>query len=344
MTKPSPPRVSRHVSERGLDISDRIHRSGWAIVRSLRAHVLWLGGLLLGGFIGLACAMISPILVIVAVISLATAAIVIARPEIGALSVVCLALVVPHDLLFRHGLSLGSGSLKVTDALIGLSLAGWIAHRAVDRDARRMPWWPVSWAVSAILVIALFAVSTNAGNGGSTQLALTDLRPLLALSLVFPLVAFLDRGVSSRGGASFGSRRMRSRSCVDHRPLCHRVRGLPATFSSGAIRVTDVAFVAPLIGVIWALVLLPSLRAAGSASISVATRGILLGRAVLHAAARGLADARSDRCLRVAPDDSPAAANAPWLAVGFGRLLRRGDCCHQRRFVRPGGESALPAA
>ena len=226
-----------------------------------------LGGLvLLGAFVGvvvgLMSARVSPAMPIAVAFAAATVIVVARRPEVGALAVVCLTLVVPRELLFERGISLGGGSLKVTDLLILLTLAAWIAHRALDRDARRLPSMAASLLVLGIVLCGVGALLTNADRGGSTQFALTDFRPFLSLLLVFPLVAFVSDQPSLR--RSLGAVLLAAAAGgVWISFLFLRGEGAKASFSGGALRVTEVSFVAPMIATVWALVLLPHCRTIG---------------------------------------------------------------------------------
>jgi len=210
--------------------------------------------------VGLLSATTSPTTVFALLVAVSVAVIVVRRPEVGALAVICLALVVPRDLLFDRGVPLGGGSLKATDLLIALTLGAWLAHRAIDLGARRLPSRSAIILVLGLVLWGVAAVMTNADRGGTLQLALTDFRPFLSLFLMFPLVAFLsDRGSLRRAleaillaGAAGG---------VWISVLYLQGQGSEASFSGGALRVTEVAFVAPLIGAVWALVLLPHCRA-----------------------------------------------------------------------------------
>lgn len=199
----------------------------------------------------------SPTAAGVVILGLVTAWVVLERPEVGALGVVCLALVVPREILFDRGLPVGSGSLKVTDVLVVLSLGGWIAHRATDPRARRLPSAPVTALILTVVAIAAGSLAFAHVRGGSLQMGLTDCRPLLSLLLVFPLVAFLGSAASlSRAlGAVLAACTVGSAWIL---VLFVFGEGSQASFSGGALRVTEVAFVAPLIGAVWALVLLPN--------------------------------------------------------------------------------------
>ena len=237
--------------------------------RSLRAgrpvaglRTLWivLLGVAGGLGVGLLSVATSPAAALALIAAVTVAVIVVGRPEVGALAVVCLALVVPRDLLFDRGVPLGGGSLKATDLLIVLTLGSWLAHRAIDPSARRLPSRPASLLVLGLVLWGVAAIVTNADRGGSLQLALTDFRPFLSLLLLFPLVAFLTNRSSLLralealllAGAAGG---------VWISVLYLQGQGSEASFSGGALRVTEVAFVAPLIGAVWALVLLPHCRA-----------------------------------------------------------------------------------
>ena len=235
---------------------------GFSIGGGRRLGGLVLLGAFVGVVVGLMSARVSPAMPIAVAFAAATVIVVARRPEVGALAVVCLTLVVPRELLFERGVSLGGGSLKVTDLLILLTLAAWIAHRALDRDARRLPSMAASLLVLGIVLCGVGALLTNADRGGSTQFALTDFRPFLSLLLVFPLVAFVSDQPSLR--RSLGAVLLAAAAGgVWISFLFLRGEGAKASFSGGALRVTEVSFVAPMIATVWALVLLPHCRTIG---------------------------------------------------------------------------------
>jgi O-antigen ligase len=220
-------------------------------------------GIVLGLAVGFGSGLVGPVPLLAASLAAGASVAIIARPEVGALAVVCLTLVVPRELLFDRGIPLGGGSLKITDVLVLLSVGGWFAHWAVSPSRRAVPAPSRSIVVMVVVVmgLAIAAVGTNASRGGSVQDALTDLRPFTALLLVFPLAAFVRR---QRDLAM--ALRVTLLACAVGAGwiivLYLAGNASAATYAEGALRVTDVTFVAPLLGTVWALVLLPYTKGA----------------------------------------------------------------------------------
>ena len=133
-------------------------------------------GILAGLVIGAGSGIVGPGPILAACLGATLGVAVVSRPEAGALAVVCLALVVPRELLFERGINVGGGSLKLTDVLTLLSFGSWFVHWAVAPSGRRTfaPSRSITTMVVIVMGLSIAAVATNASRGGSVQYALTD--------------------------------------------------------------------------------------------------------------------------------------------------------------------------
>jgi len=197
----------------------------------------------------------SPVVVSGGLVSVLLFAVILRHPEVGALISLILVAIVPRDVLFERGLSLGEGNLKVTDLLLIATLACWLAARTVDPE--RYP-LPSGWTTILILGFLLFAavsLATAQAIGTPQKLSLLELRPLLSYLLVFPLVSgarswrHLRAGILLLLAAAMISAGI---SVVEY------VRGVGsgATFADGALRVDSATLLMPLVAAVSALALL----------------------------------------------------------------------------------------
>jgi O-antigen ligase len=247
----------------------RVSGWGWSLSTQLLSAVA------AGVGLAVAATVITPTALFVLCVGAVVAGLILRRPEHGALAVVCLTLIVPRDILFGPGVPIGGGALKVTDVLVGLTLASWLVHRAVDPAARRLPSRLTRSLVLAVLAVVAFGVLTGVERGNPLQLALTDLRPFLSLALVFPLIARIRTvgGVRDAVGILLGASLVGSAWIIG---LYVTGSGSEATFSSGSLRITEVTFLGPMLGSIWAIILLPHVRRIGHRVAVVLVAGISL--------------------------------------------------------------------
>jgi O-antigen ligase len=213
------------------------------------------GGALIAGYAHSA----SPGAAVVAVAAVAAILAIVRYPEWGALTVVCLAIVVPRETLFGQGITLGPGSLKITDALVLLTLGAWLAHRAIDPGARRLPGALVTALTLGVVGVGVMGVVVGRLNGIQLQQSLNEFRPLMAYLLVFPLVAFI-KDLRALRRALVAVLAACAAGSIWIIWLYVQGEGSAATFTTGAIRVTEVTFLPAMLGSIWALVLLPHCR------------------------------------------------------------------------------------
>lgn len=229
------------------DVWHRGRRAGLGALAALAAVSL-----------GVGVAVLSWPIVVAAVFGPVVVAISFSRPEIPAIAVVALTLLIPRDVLLGPGIAVGEGALKITDILIGLAVVGWLVRRGIDRAARTMPPLSISTGVTAILGIAVLTGLYAFGLQPPRD-ALNELRPLLAYLLIFPLVACVRTPVQRRQAmiAILGASLAASVWII---ALYAAGEGSAATYADGAIRVTEVPFVAPMVGSIWSLVLATRLQ------------------------------------------------------------------------------------
>jgi O-antigen ligase len=198
----------------------------------------------------------SPLLLALGLAGLAAGLMILLRPDIGALLVLLIVALIPRESLFEHGLPFFGGSLKVTDLLIGASLVAWVLGREVRPELRRLPSPQTSLLLLVFLGVCVVSILWAQRMGTPLKLSLLELRPLLSLLLVFPLVA----GVRRRRDLVVGLAIVLTAAAVESVDIIWRYvqgEGTAALFSEGALRVTDVVFVYPLVAFVWALTLLP---------------------------------------------------------------------------------------
>jgi O-antigen ligase len=207
------------------------------------------------------------------VVAGACAIVVVRHPEWGALAVVSLAMVVPRETLFGGGIPVGPGSVKLTDALVVLSIGAWVAHRAIDPGARRLPSPSVTALVLGMVAVGVTGVVVAGLNGVPLQQSLNEFRPFMAFLIVFPLVAFV-RGLPGLRQALVAVLSACAVGSAWIVLLYVQGEGSEATFTSGAIRITEVAFLPAMLGSVWALVLLPHCRTMAQ-QVSVSLLGVV---------------------------------------------------------------------
>ena len=180
------------------------------------------------------------------------------RPELGALLILVLAVIVPRSVLFERGIPLAGGNIKVTDLLLGLTLGSWLAGAIATRRQLRLPRLSVTLALFGFLAAALIGVITAYFMGTSPKFAMLELRPLLMYLLILPLVEWaqntqrLEHGLSVVLVALAGA----SAIAVGRYIAGH---GTAAIYAGTATRVIGWSSFS-LLGLIWALLLLAFTR------------------------------------------------------------------------------------
>src|SRR4051812_19718084 len=112
-------------------------------------------------------------------------AILVGRPQVGALALIVLVALFPRSELFDQGLPLAGGEIKLTDALVGATLAAWLMQAAVRPERQRMPSRGLTITLLVFLGLAVLSLSTASGMGTPTKISLLELRPLLTMLLIF---------------------------------------------------------------------------------------------------------------------------------------------------------------
>jgi len=202
---------------------------------------------------------------------------ILARPEIGALAILVLTAVVPVDTLFEYDVAFLSGGLKITDLLLLASLGAWVLARVVDRRPVRLPSPAVTGLLIVFLILALFGVLNARSSGVELKLALLELRAILVLLLVFPIVDGVRRREDLERGLVVFLTAVSISAVIVTRDFVLG-RGSVALFSNDATRINNLVYVYHLAGIVWGLALIPFVR-------SLMVRTLLLGLTGICAAA-----------------------------------------------------------
>ncbi|MEJ7582529.1 MAG: O-antigen ligase family protein [Acidimicrobiales bacterium] len=210
---------------------------------------------------------------------------IMARPELGALAIFALVAVVPVDTLFEHDVAFLSGGLKITDLLLLVSLGTWTVARAVDHRPVRLPSRPLTALVVAFLIVALYGVFTARSSGVDVKLALLELRAILVLLLVFPIVDGVRRIEDlERALAVFLTAVALSAMIVTRDFILGR--GSVALFSNDATRINNLVYVYHLAGIVWGLSLIPFVRSRTVRTLLLVLTGVCAA-ALFYASRRG---------------------------------------------------------
>jgi O-antigen ligase len=219
-----------------------------------------------------------PGLLLAGLVAAAAVVLVVRSPELGALLVVALMALFPKAELFERGLSVAGGSLKVTDLLIALTFASWLAAWTVSPRRYPLPSRGTSILLLSLLAAAVVGVVTAAAMDVPRKLSLAELRPLLAYLLVFPLVSGARTWQRFHVGIAALLVVAAISSVVS---ISDYVRGIGSatSFTGGAIRVPNVLYVLPLLAMVWVVALLAlgrttRIRAAGLALAGVAASAL----------------------------------------------------------------------
>jgi O-antigen ligase len=203
---------------------------------------------------GLMATTVSPGVLLTLIGAVVLTAILVGRPHVGALALIVLVALFPRSELFDRGLPIAGGDLKMTDALVAATLAAWLLQAAMRPERQRMPGRALSITLLVFLGLAVASLSTAAGRGTPLNISLIELRPLLTLLLIFPIVSCvrdmrqLRLGIAIALGASV---------LASLKVIFDYVGGgaSSSAFTDGGTRVLGTAFQYPMAGTIWALVL-----------------------------------------------------------------------------------------
>jgi O-antigen ligase len=189
----------------------------------------------------------------------AVLAAILMRPEIGALATLVVVAVVPIDTLFTYDLRFMTGGLKVTDLLLVACLGRWIAGHLIDPHPLRLPSRHVTLLVVGFVALGFVGVLTARTNGVQLKFALLELRAVLSLLLVFPVVDGVRRIRDLEVGLVLFLVACAVSAYVIARDFIVGNAG-PALFSDEATRVNNLIYVYPLAGLIWVFALMPWVR------------------------------------------------------------------------------------
>jgi O-antigen ligase len=192
--------------------------------------------------------------VVAGLAALAIAVVALWRPALSALVMIVLVAVVPRGQLFQYSVPFLGGGLKPTDVLLAITLGAWAITAALRRGEQRLPSPGFLLLLGGFLLLALLSIFLSPV-AGSHKLGLLELRPLLSLLLVVPIVG----DVRSRREVELGLYAILAASVVvSATTLVDFVQGhgASATFSGGATRVVGPVFLYSVMALIWTVVLL----------------------------------------------------------------------------------------
>jgi O-antigen ligase len=210
---------------------------------------------------------------------------IVARPELGTLLTLVVAAVVPVDTLFEYDLRFLAGGLKVTDLLLVLTLGSWLVGVVVEKRPVRTPRPAVSGLLLALVGLGLLGLVTAWTQDVDLKLSVVELRALLALLLVFPVVDGVRRMVDLERALAVFLVAVAVSAVIITRDFVLGEGNL-ALFSNEAVRVNNLIFVYPLAGVVWAAAIYPSTRQRVLRFLLLAVIGIS-GAALYFTARRG---------------------------------------------------------
>jgi O-antigen ligase len=218
----------------------------------LAAGVLIAGAILAAASLAVA---LSPGAIVAGVVGTAAAVLIIVRPETGALVLVLLMALVDRDVWFNNGIPFAGGGLKAPDLIVALALAAWWAAMITRPERyRRPPTWVII-GLAGLVITVLGGVLTARAAGTPLNLSMVELRPLASYLLVLPVVsaALSLRDLELAVGIFLGACAL---AAGDALSAYLAGNGGQATFAGGAIRVTNDAFLYPMLASVWSLVLL----------------------------------------------------------------------------------------
>ncbi len=218
----------------------------------------------------------SPVLVLGGLATVLLSALILRRPDIGALIVIVLVAMVPRAVLFDRGLPLGGGSLKVTDLLLLLTLGSWLAGRALRPASFPLPSRSVTVLLLGVIGFALVGVVTAHVLGSSPKLSLVELRPLLSYLLVFPLVSGALSWRTFDHGLCIALVSAGVSACIAITMYVNGQGGV-ASFTGGALRVQSTIYLMPLIALVWVPVVIAYARTARIRAAALALAVLALG-------------------------------------------------------------------
>jgi O-antigen ligase len=206
---------------------------------------------------GAAAVKLEPLVAATLALGAGAALLISRRPSAGALCVMLLIGTLPRSLLFDHGVPLLGGQVKVTDLLLAVTLLSWLISALSRRGNARLPSRGVTLLLLALMALSAVGLLTARRLGFDPKLGLLELRPLLSYLLIFPLVS--DLNSMKRIERSIGVVLVIA-AVASVATLYQYVTGQgteTATYTGGAIRVRDIGFLYPLVGLIWAVAILP---------------------------------------------------------------------------------------
>lgn len=226
------------------------------------------------GFVGST----SPAALVAGAGGLVLGGVVFLRPEIGALLLVVTAEIVPASVLEARGIPMGGGRIEVTDVLVGLSVGGWLVSLAVARRRPQLPSPFLSYLLLSFFGLAGVSLTVAHASGIPLKESLTELRPLLAYLIVFPLVGCVRRRPDLLRGAAIVVAGLGISSLVLLVRYASGTNEL-ATGTGGALRIRATTDLVPLLTVVCGIVFI-CLRPPGRRALPVLLTSV--GAAALY--------------------------------------------------------------
>ena len=216
--------------------------------------LLWIAGAaaLAAGVLGVAVGWAYVALGAIAIVIVGA---VVRRPAVGAALVIVLVTILPRTTLFERGVAFGGGTLKITDALVALTLVSWLAVALIYPQRTRLPSTASVLLVTCAIGLSVASVVTANSFETPLKFSLLELRPLLSYLLIFPIVSDVRNMREFELGAGIA---LVATGVASALAVAQYIQGegLDATYAGGAVRVTGVPVLAPMIAVVMSLSLL----------------------------------------------------------------------------------------
>jgi O-antigen ligase len=153
-----------------------------------RSNIAGLTALGLAAVVGVIAAALSVDMAALIVAGVAATIAVLRRPEIGAALSLGVPILFGWDKLTTLDLRALGGGITITDALLLLTIGAWSLDAMRARRPVRLPSHSTTCAIVAFLAVIAFNVILVRGADVTLRVALNEVRPFLALLLVFPMV------------------------------------------------------------------------------------------------------------------------------------------------------------
>lgn len=209
---------------------------------------------------------ISPLGLVVGAAGLVLGGVISIRPEVGVLLLLVSVAIVPGNVLEAWSIPLAGGGIKFTDLLVGFSLCAWLVSLVVVGHRPQLPSPLVSYLLLSFLGLAGASLVTARASGIPLKQSLTELRPLLAYLIVFPIVGCVHRRRTLLTAATVVLAALGISSLVTLGRYASGTHEL-ALGTGGALRIRDTTDLAPLLAFVCGVVLVCLWRPARSRAL-----------------------------------------------------------------------------